>query len=236
MRGRLLWLVAAPAAAAALLFAVTAGYLWAGGAGPSDLVLIVGFLSAWSDSSSWPVRPSHRAEHRDRLAPLRATPPMRRRRPRPPASRLDTARAKATTAFGEAARRRPRRARRRPGREQGGADRGGRIPRAVTERPGRDRGPERAAAAGRGTAGPGPHLGRGPAGRGLRQPRPAAPVAGPPRDPAPRRAGERGRGPRPAQGPLPRRPPRHPHPPPRREPRRARRRRLPAAVEPARSP
>jgi signal transduction histidine kinase len=44
LRGRLLWLVAAPAAAAALLFAVTAGYLWAGGADRSDLVLIIAFL------------------------------------------------------------------------------------------------------------------------------------------------------------------------------------------------
>jgi signal transduction histidine kinase len=44
LRGRLLWLVAAPAGAAALLFAVTAGYLWAGGADRSDLVLIIVFL------------------------------------------------------------------------------------------------------------------------------------------------------------------------------------------------
>jgi signal transduction histidine kinase len=44
LRGRLLWLVAAPAGAAALLFAVTAGYLWAGGADRSDLVLIAAFL------------------------------------------------------------------------------------------------------------------------------------------------------------------------------------------------
>lgn len=40
----------------------------------------------------------------------------------------------------------------------------------------------------------------------------SAPVAGAPRDPAARRAGARGRGPRSAQGPLPRRPSRHPHP------------------------
>ena len=46
VRGRLLWLVAAPVGAAALLFAVTAGYLWAGGADRSDLVLIVAFLIA----------------------------------------------------------------------------------------------------------------------------------------------------------------------------------------------
>ncbi len=67
--------------------------------------------------------------------------------------------------------------------------------------------------------------------RGVRQPRPAPAVTGAPRDLHPRRAGERDRGPRPAQGALPRRPPRHPHPPPRREPRRARRRRLPPPVE-----
>jgi len=40
LRGRLPLLVAAPAGAAALLFAVTAGYLWSGGADTSDLVLI----------------------------------------------------------------------------------------------------------------------------------------------------------------------------------------------------
>ena len=45
LQGRLLWLVAAPAGAAALLFAITAGYLWAGGADRSDLVLIVAFLA-----------------------------------------------------------------------------------------------------------------------------------------------------------------------------------------------
>lgn len=44
-QGRLLWLVAAPAGTAALLFAVTAGYLWAGGANRSELVLIVAFLA-----------------------------------------------------------------------------------------------------------------------------------------------------------------------------------------------
>ena len=68
-------------------------------------------------------------------------------------------------------------------------------------------------------------------GRGLRQSGPAAAVPRAPRDLDPRRAGERDRGPGPAQGPLPRRPPRHPHPPARREPRRARRRRLPPPVE-----
>ena len=45
LQGRLLWLVAAPAGAAALLFAITAGYLWAGGADRSDLVLIIAFLA-----------------------------------------------------------------------------------------------------------------------------------------------------------------------------------------------
>ncbi|AGZ40543.1 ATP-binding protein [Actinoplanes friuliensis] len=44
LRGRLTWLIAAPAGAAALLFAVTAGYFWAGGADTSDLVLVVAFL------------------------------------------------------------------------------------------------------------------------------------------------------------------------------------------------
>jgi signal transduction histidine kinase len=44
LRGRLLWLVATPAGAAALLFAVTAGYLWADGADRSDLVPIVVLL------------------------------------------------------------------------------------------------------------------------------------------------------------------------------------------------
>ncbi|WP_203843818.1 sensor histidine kinase [Winogradskya humida] len=44
LRGRLPWLIVAPAGAAALLFAAMAGYLWASGPSRSDIVLIVAFL------------------------------------------------------------------------------------------------------------------------------------------------------------------------------------------------
>ncbi|WP_244876836.1 sensor histidine kinase [Winogradskya consettensis] len=45
LRGRLPWLIVAPAGAAALLFAAMAGYLWASGPSRSDVVLIVAFLA-----------------------------------------------------------------------------------------------------------------------------------------------------------------------------------------------
>lgn len=113
--------------------------------------------------------------------------PARRRRGPAPGREPSHAQAAPTA---QAGRRRVRAARRRP------------LPRARRRRHRRR--------AGGPTLQPG---GQRTEGRGLRQSRAAASVPRAPRDLDPRRAGERDRGPGPAQGPLPRRPPRHPHPP-----------------------
>ena len=104
LRGRLLWLVAAPAGAAALLFAVTAGYLWAGGADRSDLVLIVAFLVgvvALIATAGQAVGTIRRLD--DRPAPLRAELAEAQAQTAAARAGLADARAEATAALTEAA-------------------------------------------------------------------------------------------------------------------------------------
>jgi signal transduction histidine kinase len=104
LQGRLLRLIAAPAGAAALLFAATAGYLWAGGADGNDVVLITVFLAGvvvLTVVAARAVRAVRQVD--DQLVPLRAGLAGARAEAASARADLTGARTEATNARGEAA-------------------------------------------------------------------------------------------------------------------------------------
>ncbi|AGL18933.1 sensor histidine kinase KdpD [Actinoplanes sp. N902-109] len=104
LQGRLSRLIAAPAGAAALLFAATAGYLWAGGADRSDAVLIALFLAGVVGLVVVAARASRVVRQvDDQLMPVRAEAAGARAEADSARADLAGARTEATTARGEAA-------------------------------------------------------------------------------------------------------------------------------------